>query len=127
MVKVLFLCLFFVVTALAEDVPTYRQLPCRVVDEQGQPVRGMAVRLGGLERDAPDFEDGEDRIDKEPGWKFITDGDGRFTARFGQFNPYDHLGAGGAFAGPGYGEFYFLVRKAALPTAWLVHRLCEWK
>ena len=117
MVKVLFACLFFVGSALADDAPTYRQLPCRVVDEHGQPVCGVAVRLGGLERDAPSFEDDEDQIDKEPGWKFITDGDGRFTARFGQFHAYQHAEADGEWAGPGYGEFYFLVRKVGFAGA----------
>ena len=108
MIKVLFLCLLFVAAAaLAEDAPTYRELPCRVVDEMGQPARGVAVRLGGLERDAPDFEDDDERIDTEPGWKFVTDGDGRFTARFGQFHPYQRTGT----TGPGYGAFYFVVYK----------------
>ncbi len=112
MVKVLFLCLLLVAAASAEDAPAYRELPCRVVDEAGQPVCGVAVRLGGLERDAPDFEDDEDLLDKEPGWKFTTDADGRFTARFGQFHPYQRTGADGESTGPGYGEFYFLVCKA---------------
>lgn len=110
--KVFLACLLFTASAVADDAPAYRELPCHVVDETGRPVRGVAVRLGGLERDAPDFEDDEDQIDKEPGWKFTTDNDGRFTARFGQFHPYQHLGADGAYAGPGYGKFYFLVEKA---------------
>ena len=66
-----------------------RELLCRVVDESGAPVRGAAVRLGGLERDAPDFEDDESRVDREPGWKFTTGDAGNFTAHFGCFHPYE--------------------------------------
>lgn len=90
MIKVLFLSLLLVAAAPAEDAPTCRELSRRVVDETDQPVCGMAVRLGGLERDAPDFEGDDKRIDKEPGWKFVTNADGRFTVRFGQFHSYQH-------------------------------------
>ena len=112
MFRVLCAWVLFVAAASADEAPTYRELPCRVVDEAGQPVRGVAVHLGGLERDAPDFEDDEDQVDQEPGWKFTTDGDGRFTARFGQFHPLHHPGADKDYTGPGYGEFYFVVQKA---------------
>ena len=112
MFRVAFACLLFTTAASADEAPTYRELPCRVVDEAGWPVRGVAVRLGGVECGAPSFEQDEDQIDREPGWKFTTDGDGRFTARFGQFDPFHHSGPEDAYAGPGYGRFYFLVEKA---------------
>ncbi len=111
MFKIFCLLLLLVASALADGGgPTYRELACRVVDEAGVPIRGVTVRLGGLERDAPDFKDDEDRVNREPGWKFTTDADGRFAARFGCFHLYERGGVSG-FDGPCYGEFYFVVVK----------------
>ncbi len=96
--------------ALADETPAYRELPCRVVDEAGAPLGGVPVRLCGRDRGALDFDD-DYQPERKPAWNFTTDRDGRFTARFGQFQAFSHEQATGLNE-PGYGEFHLVAFKA---------------
>ena len=106
MLKTAFLCwLLLVSSGLAQEALVFRTLACRVIDEAGHPVPGVLVRLGGLERDAPDFT-WDEPDPRGADWDFTTDQAGRFTARFGRFRAREHEGE---YAGPAYGRFHFVV------------------
>ena len=106
MLKTAFLCwLLLASSGLAQETLVFRTLACRVIDEAGHPVPGVLVRLGGLERDAPDFT-WDDPDPRGTDWDFTTDRAGRFTARFGRFRAREHEGE---YAGPAYGRFHFVV------------------
>ena len=109
-IKIVLFIVFLAVPALADEVPAYRELACRVVDEAGQPIGGVPVRLCGRDRDALDFDDVY-LPERTRAWRFTTDRDGRFTVRFGQFQGFSHQQATGLNE-PGYGEFYLVAVKA---------------
>ena len=110
MVKIVLLIALLAVPARADEAPVYRELPCRVVDEAGQPLGGVPVRLCGRDRGALDFDD-DYQPERTRAWNFTTDRDGRFTARFGQFQAFSHEQATGLNE-PGYGEFHLVALKA---------------
>lgn len=93
-IKIVFLLSLLAVPALADEAPAYRELACRVVDEAGRPVRGVPVRLCGRDRGALDFDD-DFQPERKRAWNFTTDRDGRFSARFGQFQAFSHEQATG--------------------------------
>ncbi len=108
--KIAFFLVLLAGPALADETPAYQELACRVVDEAGQPVCDVPVRLCGRGRDALDFDDDYQR-ERNPAWGFTTDRDGRFTARFGRPQAITRAQATGLNE-PGYGEFYLVASKA---------------
>ena len=92
----------------------YRDLTFQVIDEQERPVAELEVSLRGRGRDTItallDKKYYEERGDKYEGWTFHTDAQGKFTARFGKFQLYEHEKATHVVA-PGYGSFHLIVEK----------------
>ncbi len=91
----------------------------QVRDEHEYPVRGAKVDVRGLERDAlgAEIDQENEKPDvvkkKFPGWHFVTDSQGKFTARFGNFRQYDYQEATGMEV-PAWGSFYFVVEADGL-------------
>ncbi len=115
-----FLFLIFVALpclAWAAEPWEFRTVEGRVLDEEDRPVAGITVYLVGLGRDAvgkmadeikgkEDLGTPNDQI--EPAWKFVTDKEGRFTARFGNFRSFDYWNATHQSV-PGWGGFHFVT------------------
>lgn len=107
------------VVAEEDDEARYREVIVRVVNEQGAPMPGVTVHLVGTERDA---EAGSfDQLQSEPdknapdfsAWRFVSDAQGRFVARFWCFEtPWDVKP--GQKRLPGWGFFYFVAESAGL-------------
>ncbi len=109
-IKLVFFLLLLAGPAFADETPAYLELACRVVDERGQPVGGVPVRLCGRDRGALDFDD-DYQPEQKRAWNFTTDQEGRFIARFGRFQAFSHQQVTGLNE-PGYGEFHLVAFQA---------------
>ena len=83
----------------------FRTITVQVLDIKGKPAPGVTVSLVGLDRDAL-YQINDDRNASK--WRFFTDAQGCFTARFGDFRSYDYEQATGKWE-PGWGVFYFVA------------------
>ena len=81
---------------------TFRTIEGQVLGVDGQPVDGEKVILIGLDRNA--FNKLED-AEKNNGWNFTTDQDGKFTARIGRFSAADYSEKTKLWL-PGWGEYF---------------------
>lgn len=102
--------LFADVGPAAPASAVYREVTGRVFDEAGRPVAGQKVSVMATDRGSIGAVNNSEDEAKARGWDFITDANGRFTARFGKFNLHEHKAATGLIE-PGFGHFYFTVDK----------------
>ena len=101
----------------------FRAVEMQALDSQGKPAAHVPVYLRGLERDAMGMNQfslqggAAPKIESAPpGWRFVTDSRGRFTARFGMFSSIQHEDATHETL-PGWGTFYFVAMQAGTAGA----------
>ena len=83
----------------------FRTVTGQVLDPEGKPASGVVVSLVGLERDAISQLLSDETAEK---WKMVTDREGQFTMRFGDFRSYDYEQATKQWV-PGWGAFHFVA------------------
>jgi hypothetical protein len=88
----------------------FRSVEAQVLDVRGKPAAHVEVFLRGLERDAMGINALDAGSESAPGWRFVTDSRGRFTARFGMFSSIEHESETHEVL-PGWGTFYFVATQ----------------
>lgn len=87
---------------------TFRTVEGQVLGADGKPVEGEKVLLIGLDRYA--FNKLDD-AEKNEGWNFTTDQDGKFTVKLGRFSAVEHSEKTKKWL-PGWGEYFLVIRPA---------------
>jgi hypothetical protein len=92
--------------AQAPEEWAFRTVEGQVLAPDGKPVEGEKVLLIGLDRNAfTKLDDAE----KNEGWNFTTDQDGKFTVKLGRFSALEHSEKTKKWL-PGWGEYFLVIR-----------------
>jgi len=121
--RTLLLCLAALPALCAGQDWSFRTIEGQVLGVDGKPAEGEKVLLIGLDRNA--FNKLED-AEKNTGWHFTTDQDGKFTARIGRFAAAEHSEKTKQWL-PGWGEYFLIVKPGAKHSGGISPRLLNFE